>query len=403
MKKSRSVLVWFLTIVIVLGGIGGIRALTSMGTINRSPNQLVSAKQNNIALVSAKTKSSMAEVKKTKTEEMKVHFLDVGQADCILIESNGKYMLVDAGNSEDEDEITDYLDKLHVKKLEYVIATHPHEDHIGSMDRIVEKYEIGTLIMPGKAHTTETFQNLLTAIENKGLKITAPVVGDVYTLGAADFTILSPNKDYGDELNDWSVGIRLTNGKNSFVLCGDAEEAAEQDILQNKQELKSDVLKIGHHGSSSSSSEAFLDAVDPQFAVISCEKNNDYGHPTKETLDKLAKHDIKIFRTDEQGTITAVSDGNEIVWNNIPSTTLAAGTVKQGKGDVQEKNVLEDKNGQQKAQAASDYIININTGKFHKPSCASVNKMKESNKKTYNGNKDDLINQGYSPCKNCNP
>lgn len=305
MKKIRTIFLCLFAIVFILGGIGVIRTSILNGTINRYFSWFLSDSQNAIQQISEKNIS----------KGMKVHFLDVGQADCALIESNGEYMLVDAGNDDDEDKIKDYLHKLNVKKLKYVIATHPHEDHIGSMDKIIEKYEIETLIMPGKAHTTETFQNLLTAIENKALKITAPVVGDVYNLGSAYFTILAPNKDYGDELNNWSVGIRITNGKNSFVFSGDAEEAAEVDIIQNNKELKSDVLKVGHHGSSTSSSEAFLDAVKPQFAVISCEKNNDYGHPTKKILKRLTKHSIEIFRTDKQGTITAVSDGNKIVWN----------------------------------------------------------------------------------------
>lgn len=201
-----------------------------------------------------------------------VHFIDVGQADCILIESNKHFMLVDAGNNDDADTIVSYLNEQGVEKLEYVIGTHPHEDHIGSLDTVINTYEIGTLIMTPKAHTTKTFEDVVSAIESKGLSVTAPVTGKTYLIGDSTFTILSPgsNKDYGDEYNNWSVGIKLTNGSKSFVMCGDAEAEAEQDILKTGIDLRADVLKLGHHGSDTSTADSFLDTVQPKYAVISC-------------------------------------------------------------------------------------------------------------------------------------
>lgn len=247
--------------------------------------------------------------------ELEVHFLDVGQADCILVVCEGQHMLIDAGNNDDSERITAYFDKLGITDFDYVIGTHPHEDHIGSLDTVLQNYDVNCLIMPVKAHTTKTFEDVVEAIEQKNLTVTKPVVGDKYTLGGAEFTILSPVRDdYGDELNNWSVGIRLVYGESAIVMCGDAETDAETDICQSTKELSAQVLKLGHHGSSTSTSQEFLEAVNPEYAIISCGKDNSYGHPHRETLDKLEKADIKVFRTDRQGTIVLHSDGKNITF-----------------------------------------------------------------------------------------
>lgn len=251
----------------------------------------------------------------SEASELKVHFIDVGQADCILVESEGNYMLVDAGNNEDADVITSYLNKQGVESLEYVIGTHPHEDHIGSLDQVIDSFDIKTVILPEKEHTTKTFEDVITAIEQKNLKITAPEVGKEYRIGSARFTIVAPNDTYGEELNNWSVGIRLTNGTHSFFMCGDAEKEAEQDILSNGMDISSEVYKVSHHGASTSTSDAFLKAISPKFAVICVGKDNTYGHPTKKTLNRLLKAGVQVFRTDEQGTIVADCSGDEIKWS----------------------------------------------------------------------------------------
>ena len=257
------------------------------------------------------------------TEELQgkllVHFLDVGQADCILIqEPGGKAMLIDAGNNADSEFVIDYLEKRQIEKLEYVIGTHPHEDHIGSLDSVIYAFDIGKVFMPKKTNTTKTFEDVLQAISDKGLQITAPEVGDTYRLGEAYWTILAPNKDY-KEINNSSIVIRLVYGETSFMFTGDAEELSELDILDNSipfiDDLKSDVLKVGHHGSSTSTSDPFLEAVSPEYAVISVGKDNSYGHPHKEILEKLSKEGIEVLRTDERGSIIASSDGKTIVFD----------------------------------------------------------------------------------------
>lgn len=340
-----------------------------------------------------------------------VHFIDVGQADCILIESNKHFMLVDAGNNDDADTIVSYLNEQGVKKLDYVIGTHPHEDHIGSLDTVINTYDIGTLIMTPKVDTTKTFEDVVTAIKNKGLNVIAPVTGKTYYIGDSTFTILSPgsNKDYGDEYNNWSVGIKLTNGSKSFVMCGDAGAEAEQDILKAGIDLRSDVLKLGDHGSDTSTIDSFLDIVQPKYAVISCGKDNAYGYPHQETMNKMVSRNIEVFRTDEQGTIIASCDGNSITWNNNPSTSMASGKQTESAQTeiMQTDPIIPETQATEPVTEAQpvgmDYIININTGKFHYPSCSSVKQMNESNKKFYNGSSDDLVSQGYSPCGRCKP
>lgn len=357
-----------------------------------------------------KESQAITETEPPVNRGMTVHFIDVGQADCILIESNKHFMLVDAGNNDDADTIVSYLREQGVKKLDYVIGTHPHEDHIGSLDTIINTYEIGTLIMAPKGHTTRTFEDVVTAIESKGLSVTAPVTGKTYNIGDSAFTILSsdPNKDYGDEYNNWPVGIKLTNGSKSFVMCEDAEAEAEQDILKTGTDLRADVLKLGHHGSNTSTTDSFLDTVQPKYAVISCGKDNEYGHPHQETIDKLASRNIEIYRTDEQGTIIASCDGNSITWNNNPSTSMAAGNLTESdQTEIMQTDPIPETQATEPVTevqpVGTDYIINTNTGKFHYPSCSSVKQMNESNKKFYNGSSDDLVSQGYSPCGRCKP
>jgi len=311
---------------------------------------------------------------------LEVHFIDVGQADCILVKNNNDAMLIDAGNNDDGDIIKSYLKEQNINRLDYLIGTHPHEDHIGGLDVVINNYDIGTIIMPSKATTTKTFEDVVNAIKNKGLAITKPVVGTKYTLGGAEFTILAPNKDYGDELNNYSVGIRLVYGNNSFVFTGDAEEEAENDIIATGLELKADVLKLGHHGSSTSTSSQFLKAVSPKCAVITCGKDNDYGHPHRETMTKISS--LEVYRTDEQGNIIAISDGTNITWNTKKSVV---------------KPVVKEENKTVK------YILNTNSKKIHYADCESVSKMSAKNKAESSESRSELIAKGYSPCGICEP
>lgn len=333
-------------------------------------------------------------IENDENTKLKVSFIDVGQADCILVEADGHFMLIDAGNRDDAEDLIAYLEGEEVEKLEYVIATHPHEDHIGSMDKVIKGFDIGKMIMPEIVHTSRVFEDMLDAIEEKGLKITKAKPKDTYQLGDAEFTILSPVQDYGDNLNNWSVGIKLIYGGNSFVMVGDAEALAEQDIIASGIDIKADVLKVGHHGSNSSSSDEFLEAVAPDYAVIQCGKDNSYGHPHKEVIKKLEDRKISLYRTDLQGTIIAYSDGKTISWNTQASPDYTDGNNATELPQEDESDTPSD---------VKTYVLNTNTKKFHHEWCSSVARISEKNKKLSNNQRKQIIEAGYEPCEECKP
>lgn len=320
----------------------------------------------------------------TTNQKMLVHYIDVGESDCVLIASNNKFMLIDAGDISDEATIINYLKKQKVKKLDYVIGTHPHADHIGAMPEVIKEFSVGKIIMPAKAHTTDIYEKLLSAIKMKGLKITRPVVGSSYEIGKAKFKIIAPNSyDYGDNLNNYSVGIRLTNGNNSFVFIGDNEKDAITDIISNKINLKSDVLMCGHHGSDTSTTLELLNAVNPKNAIISVGKNS-YGHPNNDVLKMLKTKNITTFRTDENGTITATSTGKEITFDAKASNikTISVEAIKK----TSTSNI------------SATLVYTTKTGrKYHRVSCSylSKSKIKITLKKAKG--------EGLTPCSRCKP
>lgn len=321
-----------------------------------------------------------------------VHFIDVGQGDSILIQQNDHSMLIDAGENDQGQTVVSYLKSQGIDHLDYIIGTHPHSDHIGGLDDVILAFETDRLFLPPVEHTTTTFEDVLDAAEEKGLSLTMPQVGDIWDLGDASFTILSPNGDYGEDLNNWSIGIRLEYGENHFVLCGDAEAQAESDICSSGLPLKADVLKAGHHGSSTSTSDQFLDQVDPTWVVIQCGKDNFYGHPHKETLEKLEARGIDVLRTDLEGTIVAASNGTDITWSLGGSGPITADENETWSSETADSWAQEE-----------NYILNTSTKKFHRPDCPSVAQMRSENRQEYTGNREALIQEGYSPCKQCSP
>lgn len=250
--------------------------------------------------------------------ELEVHFIDVGNADSILLISEGESMLIDAGENDNGDEVVSYLKSLGVTELQYAVGTHPHSDHIGGLDTVLYEIPTETLLMPEKEHTTKTYEDVLTAAEETGTYLTTAEAGDSYQLGSTFLTVLSPDRIWED-LNNNSIVLLAQNGEDSFLFAGDAESDSETVMLDSGIVPDVDVLKVGHHGSSTSSSYRWLRATMPEYCVITCGAGNKYGHPHKEVLSRLndlnRTNNTTIFRSDSNGNITAHSDGSgQILW-----------------------------------------------------------------------------------------
>ncbi len=261
-----------------------------------------------------KTESTLKE----SSNNLDVYFLDVGQADSILLSNNGHYMLIDAGNNEDGPKLVNYFKSLGITKFDYVIATHAHEDHIGGMDDIIKNFDIGTFYMPDLITTTKTFEDVLDALSEKQIAFETPTIDQEFSFSDTKITTLYVNNE-AKNLNDSSIVLRLKHGTNTFLFTGDASTKVEKQLL-NKN-IASDVLKVGHHGSRYSTSKEFLNKVNPQYAIISVGINNTYKHPHDETLKKLNDKKIIIYRTDQEGTIVAESNGNIIQFKTIKTDT----------------------------------------------------------------------------------
>ena len=242
------------------------------------------------------------------------HFIDVGQGDAILVTTAEGNMLIDTSEQGARDELDAYLKAAGIKSLKYLVLTHPDADHIGNADFVINNYEVENVLMTDHAATSKTYERLLDAIENSKANLEIVEAGYKFSLGAIQNTVIAPNEDYNDP-NEMSLVIKSVYGKTSVMLTGDAEVESEEDIVKkwSADALKCDILKVGHHGSTTSTTDAFLAAVDPDIAVISCGEGNKYGHPHKETMDKLTAKGIKIHRTDTEGSIIYKTDGETFV------------------------------------------------------------------------------------------
>lgn len=354
----------------------------------------------------------------TTGSELKVHFLDVGQGDSIFIElPDNKTMLIDASEKEYADRITTYIYSCGYNSLDYVVATHPHSDHIGGMADVIGSFSVGNVILSPATHTTKTYTNMLTAIDNSGAKVTLGTAGtELFSDGDLSAVVIAPVTEEYSDLNNSSVMIMLTYGEKKFLFTGDAEEEEEYTVTAD---VKCDVLKVGHHGSSTSTSGAFLTAASPEYAVISCGAGNSYGHPHTETIDKLKKAGVNIYRTDLQGDIVMTCDGKNITVNvsptaadgaqsgeSKPETTKATTTkVTTTTASTTPEPATEEPATEEPAAddpVSYSYVLNTNTMKIHRASCSSVKHMSEENT-DYTNDYDAAIAAGYVPCKRCKP
>lgn len=313
-----------------------------------------------------------------------VHFIDVGQADCALLECDGEYMIIDGGNREDAQLVVTYLEQQGVEELSAVVCTHAHEDHVGGLPSVLAVYPTKTVYAPTKTYSSNVFDDFVYYTDQQGLEITIPDPGDTLFLGSAQVTVVGPVESYA-ETNDTSIVLRVDYGESSFLFTGDMETAAENDMLDYWEERNSaeivdvDVLKVGHHGSNTSTCYRFLYEVDPDYGIISCGKDNSYGHPHDEPMSRLQDAGVTCFRTDELGTVIATTDGSEIsfIWEDQSAQPA----------DVEPAEAK-----------AVTYIGNKNSQKFHAEDCDNL--PAEKNRVAFNSY-DAAIEAGYTPCGSC--
>jgi len=323
---------------------------------------------------------NMTQTSETEQSGFIVYYIDVGQADSALIVCDGKTMLIDGGNVADSDLIYAFLRSHDISRLDYIIASHAHEDHVGGLAGALNYAAVSVAYCPVTDYDSRAFSNFVKYLGEQNVSITVPTVGDTFRLGSADVIILGPVYP-SNEPNNTSIVLKITYGATSFLFTGDAERPAEQNILDAGYDLSTTVLKIGHHGSDTSTTYPFLREIMPQYAVISCGNNNPYGHPDENTLSRLRDADVAVYRTDIQGTITCTSDGDAVSF-------------------ITERNAESQTNPTEQDMEENFYIGNLNTRKFHRPSCSGL--PIEKNRITLN-TREEALHEGYSPCGICLP
>jgi competence protein ComEC len=355
------------------------------------------------------------------SKPLKAHFIDVGQADSIFIElPNGQTLLIDAGDSKNGNQVVNYVKSLGYSQLDYVVATHPHADHIGGMTTVINNLKIGKFFMPEKEHTTKTFENMIDALALKSVDVFKAKSGtDIIKIDGLRANVLSPVSSYGDDLNNWSAVVKVVYKNNSFLFMGDAETKVEGQLSN----IDVDVLKVGHHGSDTSSGLSFLKKVTPEHAIISVGAGNSYGHPNQSVVSNLQSVGAKVYRTDLLGTIIVSSDGNSISVNKNPGEALAAvpkptptPTPKPTPSPVPAPPpaptpepkpeptptpapapVPEPTPAPQQPTVGNIVYVADTGEKYHRGSCSYLSKSKNEI------SLEDALSRGYTPCSRCKP
>ncbi|MEF2654073.1 MAG: MBL fold metallo-hydrolase [Blautia sp.] len=330
------------------------------------------------------------------TQDMAVHFLDVEQGLSILVQSGGENLLYDGGDTSHSDEVAEYLHNQNVENIDYMISSHYDADHLGGLLKCLQNFSVENILGADYYQGTDLYMDFVNAATANAISIQYPKPGDTFSFGTGSFTVLAPSGIDPNDSNENSVVIRLTNGNNSFLFTGDAEETSEQDMISTGRNLDCDVLSLGHHGSSSSTTWDFLEASTPSWAVISCGAENKYGHPSADTMGRLSSMNIPVFRTDKQGTVVALSDGENVSWNQAPCNDYSSGD-SSSEISVPSSEDSSGSPGQPPSSSGSMVWIPATGEKYHSiPDCGRMNPAKASQI-----TESEAISRGYGPCSKC--
>ncbi len=321
-----------------------------------------------------------------------IHFIDVGEGDAALVLCEGHAMLVDGGPASASSLIYSYLKKLGIDRLDYIVCSHPHEDHVGGLAGALNYATADAALSPVRTYDSRPFNSFVKYLQRQGVDITVPAAGETYPLGSAEVLVLGPIGD-AQSVNNTSIVLRIRYGGTSFLLTGDAELEEEQALLDSGLELESTLLKVGHHGSVTSTGETFLSQVRPAFAVISTGSDNLYGHPAELILRRLEQAVVTVYRTDLHGDIVCRSDGE----------TLSFAVEHLPEPELMELIPSEPGEDDPSPRTSQTYILNTNTRRFHSPDCPSALKINGRNRQEFWGTREELLEMGYSPCGNCRP
>ena len=368
----------------------------SSAVVSSTADESSSAISSSAPESSAPVSAAPAAAAPTSGTKLKIHYIDVGQGDSEFLElPNGKTMLIDAGNPENGQQIVGYIKNLGHSKIDYLVATHPHADHIGGMAAVINSLDIGSFYAPKVTTTTQTYKGLIYALQSKKLGIHVAKAGtNMFKTGNLSADIIAPVNISGDDLNQYSAVIMLTYGDNRFLFTGDAGEPSESQITAD---VKADVLKVGHHGSSTSTSQAFLNKIKPKYAVIEVGAGNSYGHPAAATLSKLQTIGATIYRTDKDGTIIFTSDSHTITVDKKASSAKENAPPKaSSKAATVKSTVPKATSPSTDNQSVTVYITDTGS-KYHRTGCKYLKKSKHAISLK------DAKAQGYGPCSICNP